>query len=134
MNNTITLSDLRQMTPEERKRLLYERINRRRARAEYKETPLSKPRMKSRKGWSYCERRHELGVGFVKTELKEICYECHHILPHGKAQDQTECPNCGGTNIMKIGPIARLPRKNASKHKWDEFWKHCGQRCAGACR
>lgn len=95
--------------------------------------PKSK-RFKPRKGWPYCERHHELGYSALRTENKMICRKCRHILPHGLKFDQTNCPECGSSDVRKIGPIARLPRKNAAKAKWDEFWKHCGRRCARGCR
>lgn len=103
----------------------------------YKQTPL-KPlkRLKPRIGELYCERKET-----TKASNKVICYECRktYIWPdffsfrYSAELPKREC-DCGSSNIIWIGPIARLPKKDASKIRWDEFWKHCGKRCAGACR
>lgn len=122
---------------EKTKRLLKfkERQEARARKAFYKQTPL-KPirRNKLRKGDPYCERYQT-----TRASYKVICYECHEIyvwpdyFALSNSSEMRKC-KCGSTNVRWIGPIARLPRKNANKKKWDEFWKHCGKNCAGACR
>ena len=101
----------------------------------YKQTPL-KPlkREKSRKGEVYCER-HET----TRASYKVICYECRkiYVWPNYfslKYSGEMRKCECGSEDVRWIGPIARLPRKNAHKKKWQEFWKHCGKNCAGGCR
>ena len=101
----------------------------------YKQTPL-KPLQKNkpRRGEVYCER-HET----TRASYKVICYECRKIYVWSdfyvfKSSGEERKCEYGSDDLRWIGPIARLPRKNAHKKKWDEFWKHCGKNCAGACR
>ena len=119
----------------ERRRIFQERIEAIQRRKIYKQTPL-KPlkREKRRKGEMYCER-HET----TRASYRVICFKCRrtYIWPDYfimiQSGNMRKC-ECGSTDIQWIGPIARLPHKNASKKKWKEFWEHCGKNCAGRCR
>lgn len=93
--------------------------------APYKMNLLSDVRFKPRQGTMYCERAKS-----SKTSGRSICADCHEIykVPEDK------CRVCGSDNVKRIGPIARLPRKNAHKKKWEEFFNHCGKTCAKGCR
>jgi len=77
--------------------------------------------------WSYCTRNTE--VYFMNTNIEEkyTCIECKHV------GGQLKCPKCGDETV-KVGPIARPPKKNASRTKWNEFNKHLGKYCAKGCR
>lgn len=95
----------------------------------YKITPLTRYRFKPREGEVYCERAHN-----SNRNNGSICKECHYRLVADRWSEEIfECPKCKG-EWVKIGPIARIPRKNASKKKWETFFSHCGKNCAGACR
>lgn len=100
-------------------------------RKKYRVTPLTETRFKPRKGVQYCERTSSVVSGIRDNGI--ICVECHHrIYTPGLDYPET-CPKCKG-EMRRIGTIARLPRKNASKKKWEDFFKHCGKMCAGCCR
>ncbi len=119
---------------EERQRIFQKFLKTIRAKV-YKQTPLKPLRKnKPRKGEVYCERTET-----TRASYKVICYECHKIYVWPdyfvlKRSGVVRMCKCGSDDVRWIGPIARLPKKNASKKKWDEFWKHCGKSCAGACR
>ena len=88
---------------------------------------------KLRKYTQYCERQEHM-FNSLKTTYKAICHNCRKVFNFVAYDSEKICSECGSNDIIHIGPIARLPRKNASKQRWDEFWKHCGKTCAGACR
>lgn len=95
----------------------------------YKITPLTRYKFKPRKGEVYCERSRG-----SNRNNGSICKNCHYIVVTYRWTERiSECPKCK-SEMVWIGPIARIPRKNASKKKWEEFFDHCGKNCAGACR
>jgi len=115
------------MTNTQFKEKALKRIEAYRRRRAYKITPLTDTRYKPRIGEEYCERHRS-----SPTDKKAICFECRKIWNDSwvRINDKKRTCTCGSTNIIRIGPIARLPRKNASKGKWDEFWNHCGTSCS----
>ena len=126
------------MSVDERREIVRKRLEQRKRHEQYQVNPYTKPK-KLRKGEPYCERHETLinhaipsnvDVEFSKCVDKSICYECRTIY-NWKAE---KCSACGSEDVLRIGPIARIPRKNASKKKWEEFWNHCGKSCAGGCR
>ena len=86
---------------------------------------------KPRSGIQYCERMQS-----TKADYHGICFNCRKIHSNIPCTGDSEITcSCGSNDIRWIGPIARIPRKNASKAKWDEFWKHCGKgHVSGICR
>lgn len=115
--------------PEETKKRWYEAWAKRARQAVYKLTPLSRLRKRPRKGESHCERPRTVDNGF-------ICYDCHTVhRPKGTLEThkdydlnkELKCPQCGCGDLRWIGPIARMPKKDASKKKWQIFFdKYCG--------
>jgi len=113
------------LKPEEKLKRLMELRKARLRKAFYRQTPLRPLRRdKLRKGNPYCERHL-----YSSTSNNSICFDCRKIY-----NKKVEKCVCGSTDIIHIGPIARLPRKNAHKKKWEKFWRYCDKSCAGGCR
>ncbi len=79
-------------------------------------------RRKPREEWNYSDRNHH--AGYVK-EGKYGCRNCNFIVKGS----HEKCPRCG-QEMVRVGYVARPPRKGASKKKWDVFWnKYTGVNC-----
>jgi len=113
---------------------LLDMIKKRARQAVYKLTPLSK-RPKPRDGEPYCERT----MFIHSVDNGHICFECHTVKRTQCSINDKEtliCPKCGSDDMRWVGPIARVPRKNASKKKWKDFFDiYCEQgHVKGSCR
>lgn len=83
---------------------------------------------KRRVGTQYCERGFEWGnPGMLRPPL-HVCEKCHFTAK----RRFNNCPTCHAQDSMIFcGDYARPPRKNASKKKWEEFFKYAkrGHNC-----
>ena len=57
------------------------------------------------------------GVG---GSVRFVCIDCRYV------GHQRHCPTCN-SKTRELGPVARPPKKNAHKSKWEEFDKHVGK-------
>jgi len=115
--------------PEETKKIWYEALAKRDRQAVYKLTPFTRLRRKPREGESYCESLGDIDNGY-------ICYECHAVyrlkgsVKTDKNYDldkELKCSQCNCDDLRWVGPIARMPRKDANKKKWQIFFdEYCG--------
>ena len=96
----------------------------------YKTMP--KPRQKdnqktvSHDGWHRWISREDGPGGQYHVKRKYVCLSCHHSqkLSSDFSFKTTRCSKCGSENIGYVSPIARVPRKTASKKVWENFINH----------
>lgn len=71
---------------------------------------------------------HERNTQRPEALWNNVCLKCKTSFKKpGYTYDgrdiKYECPTCK-TELIKIGELARVPRKNASKLKWVQFCRH----------
>ena len=71
-------------------------------------------------GWDRPGRGESFRYSGPNGRTRYACIDCRYV------GDQTVCPECGMTTELE-GPVARPPKKNAHKSKWDEYAKHLGK-------
>ncbi len=81
-------------------------------------TPEQLRRIKKRRRLDdYMERQTWYHGGFIN----HLCTECRKVFKR-KGERTEVCPECGKEMIW-LGIFARVPKKNASDHKWNIFFK-----------
>lgn len=57
---------------------------------------------------------------FNRVLLRKETYNNYQI--NNKIERENNCPKCNSNDWYWLPPIARVPRKNASKSIWRKFW------------
>lgn len=57
---------------------------------------------------------------FSRSLLRKETYSGHQL--NNKIEREHNCPKCNSNDWYWVPPIARVPRKNASKLIWKNFW------------
>jgi len=71
----------------------------------------------AKKSFAWIDREEHM---WNKKTCRFFCKDCNH----SQKGDMAKCSSCGSENVVSLTSDARVPRKNASKKKWNNFIKN----------